>query len=54
MWSFSFSVEPSSGRCVLQSINGEEIRLTMKATPVPTAVTIKTAATERGTRCRSR
>ena len=52
--SLSFSIDPSSGRRVLHSISGEEIRPTMKATPAPTAVTIRTADTARGMRRRSR
>ena len=47
-WSLSLSCDPSSGRRLLHSINGEEIRPTMKAAPAPTAVTISTADTARG------
>jgi hypothetical protein len=54
MCSLSRSSEPSSGRRVRHSISGEEIRPTMKVTPAPTAVTIRTADSARGIRCRSR
>ena len=46
----SFNSDPSSGRRVLHSISGEEISPTMKATPAPAALTIRTAATARGMR----
>jgi len=39
---------------LLHSITGEAIRPTMKVAPAPTAVTIRTAATARGIRRRSR
>ena len=51
--SLSLSIAPSSGSRVLHSIKGEAIRPTMKATPAPTAVTIRTAASARGMRQRS-
>ena len=50
----SGSREPSSGSRVLHSIKGEEIRPTMKARPAATVLTIRTAATARGIRWRSR
>ena len=51
---FSFSSAPSSGSRVLHSISGEAISPTIKARPAQAAVTINTADTDRGMRCRSR
>ncbi len=51
---FSFSSAASSGRRLLHSISGAEISATMNAAPAQASVTISTADTERGIRCRSR